>query len=404
MTLALEGLKILDLTRYAPGPYCTMILGDLGADIIKIDEIAATLGQRGEQGQGGAGNVLAEFASNNSRYNPLNRNKKSVCLNLKTAKGRNIFLRLAEDADVLVEGFRPGVTKRLGIDYATIKEKNERLIYCAVTGYGQDGPYRILPGHDINYIAQGGMTSTINLPGAPPRVPGNIIGDMAAGGMQAAIGILAAVIAREKTGKGQFVDISMTDGVINMLSLYLGRYYQEKSLPSPEERSSCGATPYYNNYQTGDGKYIAIGCGELRFFTSLCHVLECEQYIPFQDESAKYDEISAYFKKKFLSRTRDEWFELLSAADIPVSKVLALDELEFDPQIQARHMILEVDTSGREKVKQPGISIKLSQTPGKIRSPSVLPGENTGEILSKLGYSTEEILELKREGVVGTQK
>jgi crotonobetainyl-CoA:carnitine CoA-transferase CaiB-like acyl-CoA transferase len=404
MTLALEGLKILDLTRYAPGPYCTMILGDLGADIIKIDEPTAKPGRRGEPGKGGAGIVLAEFASNNSRYNPLNRNKKSVCLNLKTAKGRNIFLRLAEDADVLVEGFRPGVTKRLGIDYATIKEKNERLIYCSITGYGHDGPYRNLPGHDINYIAQGGMTSTINLPGAPPHVPGAIIGDMAAGGMQAAIGILAAVIAREKTGKGQFIDISMTDGVINMLSLYLGRYYQEMSLPSPEERSSCGATPYYNNYQTGDGKYIAIGCGEPWFYASLCRILECEQYIPLQGESDKYSEISAYFKKKFLSRTRDEWFELLSAADIPVSKVLALDELEFDPQIQARHMVLEVDTSGGEKVKQPGISIKLSQTPGKIRSPSVLPGENTSEILSKLGYSAEEILELKREGVVGTQQ
>jgi crotonobetainyl-CoA:carnitine CoA-transferase CaiB-like acyl-CoA transferase len=404
MTLALEGLKILDLTRYAPGPYCTMILGDLGADIIKIDEIAATQGQKGVQGQGGAAMVPPELASNDSRYNPYNRNKKSICLNLKTAKGRNIFLRLAEDADIFVEGFRPGVTKRLGIDYAALKEKNERLIYCSITGYGQDGPYYNLPGHDINYIAQGGMTSTINLPGAPPHVPGAIIGDLAAGGMQAAIGILAAVIAREKTGKGQFVDISMTDGVINMLSLYLGRYYQEKSLPSPAERSSCGATPYYNNYQTGDGKYVAIGCGEPRFFASLCRVLECEQYIPFQNEISKYDEISAYFKKKFLSRTRDEWFELLSGADIPVSKVLTLDELEFDPQIQARHMILEVNSSDGEKVKQPGISIKLSRTPGKIRSPSVLPGENTSEILTKLGYNKEEILELKREGVVGTQQ
>jgi crotonobetainyl-CoA:carnitine CoA-transferase CaiB-like acyl-CoA transferase len=235
-------------------------------------------------------------------------------------------------------------------------------------------------------------------------VPGNIIGDMAAGGMQAAIGILAAVIARGKTGKGQFVDISMTDGVVNMLSLYLGRYYQEMRLPSPDERSSCGATPYYNNYQTSDGKFIAIGCGEPWFFACLCRVLECEQYIPFQNESAKYDEISKYFKRMFLSRTRDEWFELLSAEDIPVSKVLTLDELEYDPQVQARQMILEVSSPGGKKVKQTGISVKLSQTPGEIRSPSVLPGENTGEILAKLGYSTEEILKLKREGVIDTQE
>jgi crotonobetainyl-CoA:carnitine CoA-transferase CaiB-like acyl-CoA transferase len=401
MTLALKGLKILDLSRYAPGPYCTMILGDLGADIIKIDEPAATSRQRTEQGRGGAAMVPPELVSNDSRYNPLNRNKKSICLNLKAAKGREIFLRLVENTDVILEGFRPGVAKRLGVDYATLKEKNGRLIYCAITGYGQDGPYHNLPGHDINYIAQGGMTSTINLPGNPPHVPGAIIGDLAAGGMQAAIGILAAVIAREKTGKGQFIDISMTDGVVNMLSLYLGRYFQKMSLPSPEERASCGATPYYNNYQTSDGKFIAIGCGEPWFYASLCRVLECEQYIPFQDDSDKYGEIAAYFKEKFLLRTRDDWFELLSAADIPVSKVLTLDELEFDPQVQARHMILEIG-SDQKKIKQPGISIKLSQTPGEIRSPGVLPGENTGEILTKLGYSTEAIRRLKREGVIST--
>jgi crotonobetainyl-CoA:carnitine CoA-transferase CaiB-like acyl-CoA transferase len=400
MTLALEGLKILDLTRYAPGPYGTMILGDLGADIIKIDEIPA----KSEQGQANAGGILAELASPDSRYNPVNRNKKSICLNLKTVKGRGIYLRLAEDTDVVVEGFRPGVTKRLGIDYEKLKEKNERLIYCAITGYGQDGPYQNLAGHDINYIAQGGITHTIMLPGSSPHPPGAIIGDLAAGGMQAAIGILAAVLAREKTGKGQLVDISMTDGVVNMLSLYLGRYYQDMKVPSPEKKSSCGATPYYNNYQTSDGKFIAIGCGEPRFYSNLCRILECEQYVLFQDESAKYSEIAAYFKKQFLSRTRDEWFELLSAADIPVSKVLALNELEFDPQIRARRMIVEVSCPEGEKVKQPGISIKLSQTPGKIRSHSVRPGENTREILTKLGYSSEEILELKRESVIGTQE
>jgi alpha-methylacyl-CoA racemase len=174
-------------------------------------------------------------------------------------------------------------------------------------------------------------------------------------------------------------------------------------LPPPEKKSSCGATPYYNNYQTSDGKFIAIGCGEPWFYANLCRILECEQYIPFQEDSDKFNEIAAYFKKKFLLRTRDEWFELLSAADVPVSKVLALDELESDPQIQARNMILEIG-SDDEKVKQPGISIKLSQTPGKIRSHSVRPGENTGEILAQIGYSLEDILILKQEGVVGMQE
>jgi crotonobetainyl-CoA:carnitine CoA-transferase CaiB-like acyl-CoA transferase len=189
-----------------------------------------------------------------------------------------------------------------------------------------------------------------------------------------------------------------------MLALYLGRYYEDMKLPLPEKKSSCGATPYYNTYRTKDGKFIAIGCGEPWFYASLCRILECEQYVPFQDNSEKYTEIAAYFKKKFLLQTRDKWFELLSEADIPVSKVLALDELELDPQIQARHMIVEVKSPEGGAVKQPGISIKLSQTPGDVRTPSALPGEHTNEILTKLGYNTKEISKLKRDGVIGTHE
>jgi crotonobetainyl-CoA:carnitine CoA-transferase CaiB-like acyl-CoA transferase len=402
MAQALEGLKLLDLSRYAPGPFCTMILGDLGADIIKIDEVTTPSGRRAEQAEGIATPVAREFAIPDSPYNPLNRNKRSIQLNLKTAAGQRIFYQLAEKSDVVVEGFRPGVTKRLGIDYPTLKEKNKRLIYCAITGYGQDGPLRDLPGHDINYIAHGGAVNAVNLPGVPPTVPGNLIGDMAAGGMQAAIGILAALAARDRTGKGQFVDISMTDGVVSLLSLYLSRYYQEGTLPGQEERVSCGAVPYYNYYPASDGKFIAIGCSEPWFYANLCRALECEHYIPYQTDSKKYDEIAAYFKQKFLSRTRDEWFDLLSRADVPVSKVLSLDELALDPQLQARNMTVGVERPGGGKVRQAGISIKLSETPGKIRNIGARPGESTSEILVELGYSRAEIQKLKTEGIIGT--
>ena len=401
MIQALEGLKVLDLTRYAPGPYCTMILGDLGADIIRVEEVGPPDGRRAEQMRGmDEIPPPSEFASPDTPYNPLNRNKRSIQLNLKTAAGQKIFYELAKGTDVVIEGFRPGVTKRLGIDYATLKEINQRLIYCALTGYGQDGPYHELPGHDINYIANAGAVSAMSLPGSL-LVPGNLIGDMAAGGMQASIGILVALTAREKTGKGQFVDIAMTDGAVSMLCLYLSRYFQNGTMPKPEERVSCGASHYYNYYEASDGKFISIACSEPWFFANLCRTLGCEGYIPHQTDEGKADEIKGFFEKSFLTRTRDEWFDMLSKADVPVSRVYALDELAEDPQLKHRQMILEVDYPGKGKIRQAGISIKLSDTPGRIKNLGSSPGENTGEILSELGYSEEVIQQLLMESIIG---
>ena len=405
MAQALEGLRILDLTRYAPGPFCTMILGDLGADIIKVEEIGLPTGRRAEQMKGmDVIPVPPEFPSPDSPYNPLNRNKRSIQINLKDPEGQRIFHQLAERADVVAEQFRPGVTKRLGIDYPTLKKINQRLIYCAITGYGQDGPYRDLPGHDITYIANAGAVDAISLPGARPLVPGNLIGDMAAGGMQAAIGILAALAARERTGKGQFVDIAMTDGAVSMLCLYLGRYFQSGTSANPAEKSSCGATHYYNHYETSDGKFISIACSEPWFFANLCRILGCEDFIPYQTDSQKNDEITAYFKQKFLTRTRDEWFDILSRADIPVGKVNTFGELAEDPQIKHRRMIVEVDCPGRGTIRQTGISIKLSDTPGEIRSLGARPGESTEEILSELGYSRDEIRRLQTAGIIAIKE
>jgi crotonobetainyl-CoA:carnitine CoA-transferase CaiB-like acyl-CoA transferase len=395
MTQALEGLKVLDLTRYAPGPYCTMILGDLGADVLKIEEVR----------QPGAEvpviPAAEEFPVPGSPYEPVNRNKRSIQLNLKSEEGKSIFHKLAEMADVVVEGFRPGVMERLGLDYRSLRKKNERLIYCAITGYGQDGPYKDLPGHDINYVSQSGVIAAMSHPGEPPFVPGNLIGDIAAGGMQAAIGILAALAAREKTGKGQFVDISMTDGAVSMMSLYLGRYSQSGG-PPEEQRVTAGMTPYYNFYKAGDGEYISIAAAEPWFFANLCRVLDCEDLIPHQLDASKADEIKKRLRGKFLERTGAEWFEILSGENVPVSRVHTLEEVVEDPQIKHRNMIVEIDNPAGGKVRQAGISIKLSETPGSIRNPGSAPGENTEEVLSGLGYSKDDIQRLKAEGVAGT--
>lgn len=384
MGSALESIKVLDLSRYAPGPYCTMILGDLGADILKIEDKGSEL-------------VVPEFPAPSSPFEPLNRNKRSIVLNLKTDEAKHIFYKLVEKVDVVVEGFRPGVAKRLGLGYETLKEINPRLVYCSITGYGQDGPYRDLAGHDLNYIAQGGFLGIMS---RPDVIPGNVLGDLAAGGMQAAIGILTALVARKTTNKGQYVDIAMTDGVVSLLSLYIGKYLETGSMPKEEERATVGGTAYYNVYKTKDGKFITIAAGEPKFFANLCKALGCEKFILFQMDSGKTTEIKEFFTRTFLTKTRDEWFDILSQSDTAVGKVYAIDELISDPQVLHRQMIVELDHPTSGKVKQVGIPIKLSDTPGRIRKFGSRPGEDTAEVLKDLGYSAEEIRDLVNKGAV----
>lgn len=401
--LALEGIKILDMTRLAPGPYCTMILGDLGADILKIEEAGPLTGRRAEQARGTPNAVPRPSTSGRaSAFNALNRNKKSIALNLKTEEARQIFYKLAETADVVVEEFRPGVTKRLGVDYDTLKKINPRLIYCAVTGYGQDGPYRDRVGHDINYISIGGALGIIGEKGRPPAIPHNILADFAGGGMHGAIGVLAALMAREKTGKGQFVDIAMTDGVVSLLGSLLSAHFAGGEVPERGNTMLSGAVPHYNTYQTKDGKYLSLGALEPYFFANLCRAVGREDFIPHENATGqKQEEIFAAFREIFLTRTRDEWFDLLGETDVCVGKVNTFDELAADPHLAHRQMIVEIEHPTIGKVKQVGISVKLSETPGKIRSLAPSSGEHTNETLTGLGYSEQRINELRQEGIIG---
>ncbi len=398
--LALEGIRMLDLTWQGPGPYCTMILGDLGMEVIRVSAPPSA----------GARQATRQVGKGEAAYQVASRNKKSILLNLKTDEGREIFYQLAGKVDVILEGFRPGVAERLKIDYQTISKINPALVYCSITGYGQDGPYRTLPGHDINYISFAGALNLIGESDRSPVIPLNLIGDFGAGGKDAAVGILTALIARGKTGRGQYVDISMTDGVISLLTgAVLGGYFQSGVAPKRGESDLSGAYPYYNVYQTKDGKYITLGCLEPWLWENLCREIGKEEFVPFNmtrqrlpkdADDKKAEEILSYLRQLFLTRTRDEWFELFSQKDIPIGKVYSLDEVFADPQVLHRKMITEVEHPDGGRVKQVGIAIKLSDTPGAIRSLPPSTGEHTDEILAGLGYGEQKINELRERGVI----
>lgn len=399
--MALEGIKVIDFTRYAPGQYCTTLLGDLGADVLRIEEPAKRTGRRAEQGVGVEHSLIEPFFADVwSPHNAFNRNKRSIVLNLKADAAREIVHRLAEDVDVVVEEFRPGVSKRLGVDYATLSKVNPRIVYCSSTGFGQDGPYRDVVGHDINYLAIAGTLSIIGEKGGKPVVPSNFIGDMAGGGMQCAVGILSAIIARQSTGRGQYVDNAMTDGILSLMIQTFSWYHSWNRPLKRGDEFTTGGSPALEVYEASDGRYIALGCFEPWFWVNLCKALGREDFIPYQEYEGKKDEIFTAFRAIFRTRTRDEWFEYLKDKDIAVSKVLTLEEVEHDPQVRHRRMIVEVDHPKMGKVKEVGIGVKLSDTPGAIRNVLAGPGEHTDQVLAGLKYSPEKIAELRASGAI----
>jgi crotonobetainyl-CoA:carnitine CoA-transferase CaiB-like acyl-CoA transferase len=320
-------------------------------------------------------------------------------LNLREDAAREVFYKLAADADVVLEGFRPGVVKRLGVDYETLSAKNPRIVYCSLSGYGQTGPYSQVVGHDINYISVGGALGMIGWPGEPPAIPMNVIADFAGGGLHAAYGILVALHARGRSGRGQYVDIAMSDGVMYLLSMIVSGYFASGRAPELGATVLNGSVPHYNVYQCADGGWISLGSLEPHFFANLCKVMEREDFIPHQYDSAKRDEIFAHFKQRFASKKRDDWFEILKQTDICAAPIYSLDEALQDPHNLARNMVVDVPHDGGT-VKQIGIGTKLSETPGSVRSLSPKPGENTDDVLGSLGYDAAGIAALREKGAV----
>lgn len=382
MTLALEGIKVLDLSRTVPGPFCTMVLADMGADVTKIDAPGYQMGMLPDQEKQAA-------------YDFLSRNKKSIVLNLKTEEAREVFRKLATEADVVMEAFRPGVAKKLGVDYDTISELNPRLVYCSLTGFGQDGPYRDLPGHDPNYISIGGAVGLTGDREGDPVIIRAALGDIGSA-LHAVIGILCGLMARDKTGRGQYVDISMTDSVLSFLTVSLLRYFRDGFIPKRGWPS-----PTINVWKTKDGKFVSTGLIEPYFWERFCHALGREDLIPHQRaKGEKLQEVHSAIKETFLTKTRDEWFQIMKDADTCVSPVLELDEVVNDPQLLSRDMFPEFDHPTEGKVRQLGMPIKLSETPAKFRGFAPLIGLHTEEVLQGLGYTKHQIEELRKSGAI----
>jgi len=381
---ALEKLRVIYLSRHAPGPFCTMLLADFGADVVVV-----------EQPSGTGRSVVEELSVGEraKRFNPVGRNKRSISLNLKNPSARDACLRLMDEADIVVEGFRPGVAKRLGVDYPSVRERNPGLIYCSISGYGQHGPYADLVGHDLNYISLGGALGMTGWPGEPPAIPVNIIGDFAGGGLYAAFAVLTAVEARHATGKGQYIDMAMSDGVMSLANLAVSDYFTSGEPPRPGRYFLNGSLPCYNVYQAADGKWLSIGCMEPWFWTKLCAALECEQFAQEQFNEEKFSEIFAFLRARFMEKTRDEWFTALRRDEICVMPVYALDEAVADPHMRAREMLVELEDPEFGKVQQVGIAPKLSETPGSVRTLAPSAGAHTEEVLREANFSEAEIQE-----------
>ncbi len=378
---ALEGIRILDLSRLFPGPYCSMILADLGADVLRIED--------------------RRFAGEGPGMPTVMRNKRHMTLNLKHPQAKDIFDRLAREADVILEGFRPGVTERLGIDYESIKKINGKIIYCSVTGYGQDGPYKNMVGHDINYLSFGGVLGLNGEAGGNPVVPPIQVADMAAGGMNAALGILAALIARQRTGRGQYIDISMLDGIVAMLPFPVSLLWGLGRSPQRGDTLLSGRYPCYSLYETKEGGFISIGALEPRFWEALCRKIGREDLIPCQyEEGEKRREMFSFLRETFKTRTREEWMEELKDLDVCIGKVLSLEETLRDPQVVCRRMVTEFPDPRKGKIKLLSSPLKLAGTPPDIRSAPADFGEHTDGVLRELGYSAARIEEMKKEGVV----
>ncbi|PKB62499.1 MAG: hypothetical protein BZY66_00555 [SAR202 cluster bacterium Ae2-Chloro-G3] len=398
---ALEGIKVLDFCRNAPGMFCTTVLADLGAEVLMIERPMDEARSAYEKLV--AGIEGEDDERRHAAFNALQRNKRSIALNLKESEAQQIFHKLAETADVVVEGFRPGVMDRLGAGYEKVRSINPRTVYCSVSGYGQDGPYSQMAGHDINYISFAGALGLIGERNGRPIIPLNLIADYAGGGLCGAVGILAALMAREKTGTGQYVDIAMSEGVLYMLSGLVSDVLSRGISAERGGNRLNGGAPYYNVYRTKDDKYFSIAAIEPWFWENLCRALDREDLLLHQEaQGTKKIEVEQALSEAFMTKTREEWFETLKDANISVGKVYSLQEALDDPHAQQRGMVLEIEAPGisEGRVRQVATSIHLSETPGHVGHLGSVTGQHTANILAELGFEAGAVADLVNRQVV----
>ena len=387
---ALQGLKILDFTTLLPGPYATMMLADLGADVVRISS-------RGRYDLVIHWPPVIEGTDTTGSCAWLGRNKKTIFLNMKKQASVDAVKRLVREYDIVIEQFRPGVMDRLGVGYETLKAVNPRLIYCAITGYGQSGPMAKRAGHDCNYMARSGILSAAGRKEGGPSLYNFQIADVAAGSNMAVIGILAAVYHRERTGEGQFVDISMCDGTVPFNSMDGAGYLAGGEEPSRETGMLNGGG-VYDFYETLDGGYMSVGSLEPQFFAALCKGLGFPEWADGEKLRSDPAEVKAAFSDTFKQRTRSEWTEVFSKLDACVEPVLSLEEASRDPHLKERGMWPEVPLplTGDRHVRQMGCPVHLSRTPPEYRHAGYPEGWHTREFLGALGYTDEEIESMSR--------
>ncbi len=388
----LAGIRILDLSKYGPSRYCSMILADLGAEVIVV-EMPKTAGQ--------SLGVVSEDVG--SLYIGHNRNKKCIVLNLKKEEGKQIFYRLAEKADVVIEANRPGVLKRRGMDYETVRKLNSRLIYCSITGYGQDGPYAQRSGHEINFAAVSGILGLTGSKNGPPvYLQSPSIADLLGGVTHAVIAVVSALFAREKNGKGQFIDVSITDGAIFYHWIDGQSYLLNGNLPERAELPTGSDMACMNTYKAGDDKYFSVGCAEPWLWDKFCHLMAREDFISHQfDDIEKQKEMYRAFSEVFATKERVEWVKLLNESDINASPVYNFGELFSDPHFLHRKVLTEVEHPKLGKIKMLNTPFRFSETPVEVSASPPLWGEHTKEILRDvLGYNESQIDRLLKEGII----
>jgi len=395
MAKALEGIKVLDLSRALAGPYCTMMLADMGAEVIKLE-----MPGRGDDSRSWG----PPFVEGESAYfMSINRNKKSITLNMKSDKSTEIIHKLIKQSDVLVENFRPGAMERLGLGYEQVKAMNPRIVYCSISGFGQDGPYRMLPGFDQVLQGMGGLMSITGELGGPPIKVGVAIADIS-GGMFASNGILVALYNREKTGKGQMVDVSLLDSQVAWLTYRAGAYLASGEIPQPMGSGHPVIVPY-QAFKAKD-VFINIAVGNDQLWERFCKAVGLENVMndPKFATNAKRvenrEEIVKIISDLIVARDGEEWLKILTDAGVPCGPIYTVDKIFADPQVLHREMVKELDHPKAGKVKVTGIPIKLSDTPGEVEAAPPVLGQHTQEVLTELGYSDKDLEKLKQEKVI----
>ena len=392
---ALSGVKVLDLSRLLPGGFASLLLADFGADVLKVEDT-------------GMGDYVrwapphhegAEKSAASALFLSLNRGKRSIRVNLKSEQGREVFLKLVREYDVVLESFRPGVMDRLGVGYERLREEKPGIVYCAITGYGQDGPYRDRSGHDMNYLGLVGLLGLTGEADGPPVQAAGQIADLGGGALMAAFGILAALRERDSSGQGQMVDISMADGALSWLAMVAARHFADGSVPRRGGLELAGAYVCYRPYPCKDG-WVTLGALEPKFWLTWCNGVGREDLVERQfdgPESATRSEVEGVFRQ----RTREEWQSFASEHDCCLEPILELDEALDSELVRAREMVVELDQPGAVRpVKVLGSPVKMDRTPADPRRAGPGLGEHTSEVLAALGYSAEEAAALEEAGAV----